>query len=87
MARPVLKSLSLPSHGLDLQPTPNQQEKGWRRGAVAWLFRQKGEKGQVEGGSSLGNCACPTSLPKELAEDKDLGAKCLPGIGREELGM
>lgn len=69
----------------------SQHQTSKRRGGGGVLWPgfpdRRGKKGQVEGGSSLGNCACPTSLPKELAEDKDLGAKCLPGIGREELGM
>lgn len=52
---------------------------------MAWLSRQRGKKDWQR--QLPGDCACPTSLPEELAEDKDLGAKCLPGIGRGELGV
>lgn len=67
-----------------LIPSQHQTSKRRGGGGVLWPgFPDRGAKvdGRAGEGSSLGNCACPTSMPEELAEDKDLGAKCLPGIG------
>lgn len=84
MARPVLKSLLSPA--MALIPRQYLTIKGRGGGGVPWPSAAQGQKGRAGAGSSLGNWACPTSLPEELADDKDLGAKCSPGGWAEGWG-
>lgn len=81
VARPVLKALSLPSYGLDPQPTPKQQGKGRRWGAVAWHGRRRGKRG---GQKAVPWGTSPTSLPEGLADGKDPGVHLGAGGGGEE---
>lgn len=47
-AGPVLKSLSLPSYGLDLWPNQDQLGKGWGWGAMAQHCQNRGQKARAE---------------------------------------